>query len=183
LMKKNKTVKQKKCKVCKALYTPFNTLEKWCSIDCAIELTGIIKKKKLDKVHRNAKRKLKDEDRSFQVKKTQALFNRFIRMDDISDPCISCGRHHTGQYHAGHYRSIGSCRELRFNEDNCHKQCSACNNYLSGNLVNYRINLINKVGLEKVQWLEGPHKAQNYTIEDLKELQQVYKRKIKELEE
>ena len=183
MKKTNKKVKPKKCKVCEGLYTPFNTIEKWCSIDCAIELAKINRQKKLDKQHRQRKRELKDNDRKFHIQKTQTLFNRFIRARDHEEMCISCGRNHNGQYHAGHYRSIGANPELRFCEYNCQKQCSPCNSYLSGNLINYRINLIHRIGLEKVEWLEGPHKAQNYTIEDLKKLQELYKRKIKEMEE
>ncbi len=71
---------------------------------------------------------------------------------------------------------------MRFHQLNNHAQCVHCNQHLSGNLVDYRINLINKIGLENVRWLEGPHEAKKYTIEDLKELQQFYKLKIKEIE-
>lgn len=181
-MKKNKPVKKKKCKVCKHQFTPFQTTQQVCGTICAIELAKTKRQAKLDKEHRQAKRKLKDEDRSFQVKKTQTLFNKFIRLRDRSCPCISCGRFHTGKYDAGHYRSVGAHPELRFVEDNVHRQCHPCNTRLSGNLVNYRINLIAKLGYEVVAGLEGPHKAQNYTIEDLKKLQELYKLKIKELE-
>ena len=38
----------------------------------------------------------------------------------------------------------GAMPSLRFNTHNVHKQCSACNNHLSGNMIEYRINLIAK---------------------------------------
>ncbi|WP_258530002.1 recombination protein NinG [Pseudomonas aeruginosa] len=67
------------------------------------------------------------------------------------------GAFHDGQYHAGHYRSVGSHPELRFDEDNVHKQCAPCNNHKSGDVVNYRINLVAKIGAAAVARLEGPH--------------------------
>ena len=174
--------KLKKCKVCENRFQLFRSTQKVCSPNCALELARVDAAKKEKKQHSAAKRKLKDEDRSFQLKKTQQIFNSYIRLRDDSSPCISCLRFHSGQYHAGHYRTVGANPELRFDDRNCHKQCSACNNHLSGNIVNYRINLINKYGVEFVDYLEGPHEAKRYTIEDLKEIQNIYKLKIKELE-
>lgn len=115
------------------------------------------KVKREKKAHTEKKRKLKDEDRSFQLKKTQQIFNAYIRLRDMADPCISCGRFHSGQYHAGHYRSVGANPELRYLPSNCHKQCSACNNHLSGNISNYRIALIRKIGEASVTSLERNH--------------------------
>ena len=103
------------------------------------------------------------------LKEAQASFNKFIRIRDSKEPCISCQRHHQGQYHAGHYRTVGGSPELRFNELNNHKQCSACNNFLSGNIADYRINLIKKIGIDKVEWIEGPHEAKKYSIEEIKQ--------------
>jgi hypothetical protein len=119
--------------------------------------------------------------KSWYTKEAQKWFNKFIRLRDDKEPCISCQRHHTGQYHAGHYRTVGSAPELRYEEDNCHKQCSACNNHLSGNIVNYRPNLINKIGQERVDWLEGPHKPAKLSIDNLKLIIEKYKAKCKEL--
>jgi len=173
----------KSCKVCKTKFILFRTTQKVCSPDCAIALVRLDSAKKEKKSHSAAKRKLKDEDRSFQLKKTQSVFNKYIRLRDFDAVCISCGRKHDGQYHAGHYRTVGGNPELRFNSDNCHKQCSACNNHLSGNIVNYRLGLIVKIGLDRVNEIEGPHEAKRYTIEDLKEIQNIYKLKTKELEQ
>ena len=139
------------------------------------------REKKTTQEHSKRKKALRDGDRKFQLKKTQEIFNRFVRARDKDRPCISCNRHHSGQYHAGHYRTVGGNPELRFNPDNCHKQCSACNNYLSGNVVNYRINLIKKIGVDAVNDLEGPHNIKKYTLENLKELQNFYTIKTKEI--
>ena len=161
---------------------------KFHSIECATgyaqEKSAKLKVVAAKKSHTKAKKELKDNDRSFQLKKTQErFFNPYIRLRDKNLACISCQRHHSGQYHAGHYLTVGGHPALRFNPDNCHKQCSHCNNHQSGRLVDYRIQLIKKIGLARVEILEGPHEAKRYTINDLKEIQRVYKLKSKELEQ
>ena len=179
-------MKQKTCKVCKQLFTPYQMGQKVCSGECAISL-AVSERGKAEKV---AKVKEKREDavkrdklksKAQFAKEAQTSFNAFIRERDIDLPCISCGRHHTGQYHAGHFLSVGARPELRFCESNVHKQCSACNNYLSGNIALYRVALIHKIGTEGVEWLEGPHEPAKYTIDDLKLIKAFYTSKTKEL--
>ncbi len=92
----------------------------------------------------------------------------------------SCGRFHDGQYHAGHYRSVGSHPELRFDEDNVHKQCAPCNNHKSGDVVNYRINLVAKIGAAAVARLEGPHDARKWTVEEIKAIKALYRAKARD---
>ena len=112
-------------------------------------------------------------------KEAQPEFNRFIRLRDKGQPCISCQRHHTGQYHAGHYRSVGAFPELRYVENNVHLQCSVCNTHRSGNGIDYRINLVKKIGLAAVEELEGPHKPAKYTREAILLIKAMYKAKVK----
>ena len=126
-------------------------------------------------------RKEKLKSRGDYARETQAVFNKYIRLRDHNLPCISCGRYHEGQYHAGHYRTVGGNPELRFEELNCHKQCSVCNNHKSGNIVEYRINLIKRIGSVRLEWLEGPHEPAKYTIDDLKEIKAKYRTLANEL--
>jgi len=180
-------IKVKTCPVCDNDFMPsFNTTQKVCSVPCSIiygRTKAAEKKVKADnKAHNVRKRKLKDNDKSIQKKLAQANFNKHIRIRDKRLPCISCNRYHDGQYHAGHYQSVGASSELRFNEDNCHKQCAPCNNHLSGNLINYRVNLITKIGLERVKFLEGPQVIKQYTARDFKVIAKWYKRKVRRLE-
>jgi hypothetical protein len=119
--------------------------------------------------------------RSEWLKEAQAAVNAYVRERDRDLPCVSCGRYHEGQYHAGHYRSVGSCPELRFDVRQIWKQCSACNNYLSGNLINYRAELLRRVGAEVLEWIEGPHEPKRYTIGDLKAIRDDYRQKLKAL--
>jgi len=175
-----KKVKPKKCKACGELFTPFQTTQKACSVKCAMEIA----KEKADKEYRKETRKLKEKTktRSQWMKEAQAAFNAYVRKRDERDPCISCGRWHEGQYHAGHYLSTGSTPELRFHPFNNNKQCSACNNHLSGNIAKYRPRLVRKIGEAMVEWLEGPHEPQKWSVDDLREIKAYYKEQLKRLE-
>ena len=137
------------------------------------------KKKKKDAETRALKRKLLTYAQV--ANKTQAVCNQYIRLRDKGKPCISCGRHHKGQYHAGHYISRGSRQELRFHPANIHAQCAPCNNHLSGNIVEYRKGLIEKVGLEMVEYLENYRSNYRPTMEELEEIRRHYKEEIKNL--
>lgn len=173
-------IKQRKCKVCKTPFTPYRSFQNWC---CP-EHGRIIAEEKLRKMERRKdyQRKQALKSKSEWAKEAQSAFNKWVRLRDGNAPCISCGRHHTGQYHAGHYLTVGARPELRFEPLNVWKQCAPCNNHLSGNIVNYRINLIQKIGVEKVEWLEGNHEAKHYTIEDLKAIKAKYTQLARELE-
>jgi len=48
--------------------------------------------------------------------------------------------------------------------------------------VEYRINLIIKIGIDAVNYLEGKHEPKRYTIDDIKELKRIYREKIKALD-
>ena len=177
----------KKCKVCKTDYEPRNSMQNWCSPNCGFELSQkkllqVVKKKEKEKRKRYRADKERIKTRGEHLREAQTAFNKFIRLRDRLEPCISCQRHHTGQYHAGHYKTVGAHPELRFNELNVRRQCQPCNNHLSGNLTNYRINLINKIGLDKVEFLEGPHPITKYTIEEIKAIKAKYRAKCREIE-
>ena len=173
----------KKCKFCQKPFQSMRSLQQVCSPSCGIALAQVKQAKKndkeYDKVTKELKKKLKT--RGDYLRECQTAFNAFIRLRDKDLPCISCQRHHTGQYHAGHYRSVGSAPELRFNELQVNAQCSACNNYLSGNLIEYRKNLIKKIGLDAVERIEGNHDMPKLSIQEIQELTVFYKQKIKEI--
>ena len=172
-------MKQKKCRYCKQPFTPVMPMQIVCGIECA----NAIAKKKREKVEKANDRQKREslKSRAQWLKEAQTAFNAYIRIRDEKEPCISCGRHHQGQYHAGHYLSTGARPELRFDEANVHKQCQPCNTHLHGNLILYRVNLIKKIGLEYVEWLEGPHEPKHYTTEDLKQIIADSKKNAREL--
>lgn len=121
------------------------------------------------------------KSRADWAREAQTAFNAYIRARDEGLPCISCGRHHQGQWHAGHYLSTGARPELRYTESNVHRQCAPCNTHLSGNAVLYRIGLIERIGLQAVEWLEGPHEMPKWTAEDYRAIRDTYRAKLKEL--
>jgi hypothetical protein len=158
----------------------FHTFE--CAAAHGRKKADKLKEKQSETKHKALKKKVSDNDKSGWTKKAQQIFNKYIRLRDVDLPCISCRRFHTGKYDAGHYRTVGSSPELRFNEDNNHKQCQPCNRHLSANLVNYRINLIRKIGEVSVAEIEGHHPPKRYTIANLKTIQKWYKRKTQRLQ-
>ena len=108
--------------------------------------------------------------------KTQTVFNKFIRERDQDKGCISCG----GEVqHAGHYFSQGHHSALRFNEVNTNGQCLRCNNFLHGNLINYRHGLIKRYGSRAVDLLEssGVRKTKKWERHELLAIIELYKTK------
>ncbi len=116
------------------------------------------------------------------IKATQIIFNKYIRLRDKGQVCISCQKKPLKE-NAGHFFNANNHWNVRFNELNVHLQCEHCNTYLSGNLIEYQRNLIHKIGIENYQQLEvEARKTRKFTKEELKELMQIYKKKIKELQ-
>lgn len=171
--------RKRKCQGCGETFQPDRMGQKACSPKCAVQKVRTDKKREQKRETRKAKERLKT--RSEWAKEAQTAFNAWVRERDYGEPCISCQRHHGGQYHAGHYRTVGACPELRFEPLNCHRQCAPCNDHLSGNIVEYRINLVKKIGEEKVAWLEGPHEPKKYTVEELQAIKREYSRMAREL--
>lgn len=112
----------------------------------------------------------------------QRVVNKYIRLRDDGRPCISCGKRLELQ--AGHYIAQGSCGLLRFNEENINGQCVGCNKFMHGNLINYRIGLVEKIGEKQVKYLENHrHDLHKWTREELETIKSDYQAKIKDLEE
>ncbi len=171
--------KQKKCSQCGKGFQASNSMQKVCSLECALKVGRKKAAQEKQKAHRAAKRKLLDEDRGHWLKAAQSAMNAYIRERDKLESCISCGRFHQGQWHAGHFRSVGAHPELRFHPFNNNKQCAPCNNHKSGDIVNYRINLKDKIGEANLEWVEGYHEPCKWTIEDLKEIKAYYMEQLK----
>ncbi|NWF10004.1 recombination protein NinG [Pseudomonas salomonii] len=185
---KRKPAKPKKCRVatCRASFVPARIGQAVCSPACAmIDAPRHAPKarKALAEIGRKELRaaKVKIKSRAQHMKEAQTAFNAWIRERDIGLPCVSCGRHHNGQWHAGHYRTVGGNPELRFEPLNVWRQCAPCNNHKSGDIVNYRLELVRRIGADKVDWLEGPHEPQRHTIEQLQAIKAEYRAKTREL--
>lgn len=173
----------RKCAVkgCANRFQPRNMGHKVCSPECAA-IHAATERKRLD-AKQTRERKQAMKTRSDYLKSAQAAFNKFIRERDAHLPCISCGRFHTGAYDAGHYRSVGAQPALRFHEDNVHRQCVPCNQHKSGNVVEYRLGLIARIGAERVAFLEQEHAPAKFTIEEARQIKAHYVAKLRELKE
>lgn len=164
-----------KCKVCKAPFTRARPLQSVCSHSCAMALVAAKKAKDEAKARTEdrkataqARNRLKT--RSELAQEAQVAVNAYVRLRDAALPCVSCGRYHQGQWHAGHYMSRGARPDLRFDLDNIHKQCAPCNEHLSGNIAAYRIELLRRIGQAGVDRLEGPAQPDKLTRDELIEL-------------
>ena len=178
---------QRKCKHCKTKFKPINSFMAYClqNDECIAESNKQFKAKK----SRELKKEFKENDKGTLLRIAQMTFNKYIRLRDRNDKCISCdyvwnGIGHQRQQHSSHYISTSKSRLLRFNEDNAHKSCQICNTHLSGNLAEYRPRLIEKIGLDRVLELErlaNDSEPCRYTVEDYKNIIEKYKNKIKEI--
>ena len=116
--------------------------------------------------------KVKSDSIPKLTKKAQDVFNRWVRRRDADKGCISCGAEID---HAGHYLSAGHHGHLRFNEMNVNGQCLRCNNFLHGNLINYRIGLVKRYGEQKVQYLEScAHGVKKWSKTELQAIIETY---------
>lgn len=178
-------MKMKTCKICKNKFELTRQLQPTCNdIKCMSEyaMKHLSRQKNAEKAKaRKALKQYNDSDRSILLRKVQKAVNEYIRLRD-GEKCISCKYEGNGrQFHAGHYRPQGGNSALRFHHDNINAQCSICNTRLSGNLAAYRINLIDKIGLERVEALESMNNIKKWAVEELHQIIDEHKTMIKEL--
>ena len=155
---------------------------------CSYECGRIVAEKADKKVKQEKVRKAKAVKKAFKARtrelkekaKTRAEWfadlqkevNAYVRYRDKDEPCCTCGTRNDIKYDAGHYRSRGACKGLRFELTNIHKQCAIqCNMYGSGMRAEYKDFIIRKYGADHLAWLDGPHpslKEQFPTIDDIR---------------
>ena len=174
-------MKTRKCRYCKSVFLPITTLQKNCfEPNCVAEWINEVKEKNW----KRKKAKLKMDLMTIQdyVKLAQTVFNKYIRLRDAGNVCISCQKKPLKE-NAGHFYNANNHWSVRFDERNVHLQCEHCNTYLSGNLIYYRENLLKKIGIEEFDLLSvEATKTRKFTIDELKEIISTYKKKIKEME-
>lgn len=141
------------------------------------------------KVERADIKRRKEESKTLPelIKEADRAFSDFIRARDrlAGHACISSGRPlewSGNEVDAGHYRSRGAASHLRYHEDNCHAQSKQDNRYLAGNAVEYRIRLIARIGVERVEALEADNRVCKWTHDQLRGIRNTYRQKLKDLE-
>ena len=153
------------------------------------------------------RRKSSKSDRRYWIDQLDKVFSLYIRLRDSREfrykafRCISCGEVKPFQMmDCGHFVSR-NCMALRWSEQNCSGECSACNRFHSDHILGYRKNLIIKLGTDaikgsaiaqalepqkrlelirrigerKVQALEAQkHTSKKWSVEEMKELYMYY---------
>ncbi|HFT4489459.1 TPA: recombination protein NinG [Klebsiella pneumoniae] len=198
---------RRKCKVCGKYFVPkFHDIRiRWCCPEHGTILAmeerekekvkaaakRIKEQKEAEKAGRQ-RRKAKRESlksKSQWDKEAQSAFNRYIRIRDEGKPCVSCGNPLIGKSNyltgsaidASHYRSRGAASHLKFNVFNVHSACTRCNRQLSGNAVEYRIRLIDRIGLERVERLEADNAPRRFDVTYLKRVKAIFSRRANAL--
>lgn len=192
----------KKSQLAETMY--INGVQAFCSKESYIDYCGknsaklTAKGKKITKAVNKARKESIKKPSEWQAE-AQREVNKYIRMRDMFKPCISCGNSREqvekdqgwkvgGCWDAGHYQGRGKKSQLRFVLFNIHKQCKTCNGG-SGKFShkaatveqNYKINLIAKIGIEKVEWLENNNELDLHRndIEYFKRVKKIFAKKAR----
>ena len=120
--------------------------------------------------------------RSTLVKKLDAVFSTYIRRKDaVNDiaTCVTCGKKdHWSKLQNGHYMSRRHY-STRWDEDNCHVQCSGCNVFRAGEIYLYTKYLTLKFGSEFPDMLyERSNQTVKFSDIDLQDMIIHYTNKI-----
>jgi len=181
-------LKPKKCKQCGLTFKPSKPLQIVCNYKCGIAYINSKKDKQeanLKRIERKKTKEAKERIKTRQewLREAQQWFNKYVRMRDEHLGCVSCDKPASwhGQWHASHFRSTKAASAVRFNLWNVHKSCSVCNNWLSGNLSEYEPKLRERIGNEKVDWLRQQNQTVTYSIDYLKRLKGIFKKKCARL--
>lgn len=184
--KRMRSLSKKVCKApdCENRFTPHKSTEKVCSIQCAIKLAKHQREKKALRDARISKREWYEANETVQqlIKKVQRYhFNPYIRERDKDKKCISCGVSLRGRkFDAGHYYPT-TRSALRFCPENVWGQCVKCNQFLHGNLAEYRKGLLKRIGADEMAKLDQmAHESKKWTREELRELMERYPRPKRE---
>ena len=171
------TYKPKKCKNCLELFTPHRSLQIVCSVKCSFEYGSKLKEKKEQKDWKERKKVMKKDmlTKSDYIKILQQLVNRFVRQRD-GNYCISCDAPINGKVDAGHLFSVGNYPSVRFDLRNINSQCIKCNQFNGGSILEYRENLIKKIGQKEFDELDKlAHQNRMFDIEEIKQMIQKFK--------
>ncbi|WP_196489882.1 recombination protein NinG [Burkholderia cepacia] len=190
---KPKPPKKRKCRMCPNVFVPFRSTTTVCSPACAEAWSAKQRAAKEARAKRDerkslAERKAKLKTRREFIAEAQAAVNKVARLRDqlAGHGCISCGARPEARFggavDAGHFRSVGSAGHMRFYLPNIRLQCKKCNRDLGGAHTNYRIGLIERIGIERVEEIESMQWTAKWSIEYLQRLKKVMNKKARRLE-
>ena len=174
--------KAKTCAVCERVFVPDRMGQRVCRPACA--MASVRQAKKAERASIKA-RKEAIKTIPDLIKEAQREFNAYIRARDADQLCICCGNplgtgEVGGAFDCGHYRSTGSASHLRFDERNAHAQRKVCNRWGAGRAVDYRLGLVERIGLEAVVALESSNTPHKWTADELRGIRDHYRQKLKD---
>lgn len=190
---KKKVLKDKVCKFCNCKFAPERSLQRVCGYNCAVGQGRSDNLRKETKDRKQAEKEARDwksegleKLKSLKVYEAEArrVFQKYIRMRDIADPCISCGTTESEIWDGSHLFKAELYTGLIFNEMNVHKACRKCNYYLGGNEAGYKDGLIKRYGeqyLKDIESIKDSARSYKFSKEELINIKEIYKRKLKEI--
>lgn len=166
---------------CERMFAPRTSQHSVCSPRCEIA-----KRKAAAKAERES-----DKARAEKLKtiteweqECKAIVQKIARIRDRHDGCISChmGPHYTGRWQGSHFRPAGNHSAVELHLWNIHKSCAQCNLKKHGNTGAYRPRLVEKIGRERVEWLESQNQVTKRTVDYLKRFKRVMGKRLRRLE-
>lgn len=166
---------RRKCKNCGEFFTQKQSLQYLCSHKCDKEYS----------INKPNKNKENNIEKTLTELRNEAreVFQKWVKIRDKDKPCISCDTVNSLEWHGGHLFKAEIFTGLIFVEENCHKQCKACN-FNDGSFEEYKIGLVKRYGKEYLNNLESQtniNRFYKFSKEELLEIKTTYQLKIKEL--
>ena len=122
------------------------------------------------------------------LKRLDRIFSIYIRrrdadMDGMVKCCTCNTKKHWKKMDAGHWIRRAKSLATKYDERNCHAQCTTCNQHLGGNPERYDRFILNKYGIEVFDKLVDLSNTETKWMQfEVDELTDVYKKKIKDLD-
>lgn len=112
------------------------------------------------------------------------IVQKIARIRDRNDGCISChvGPEYGGIWHGSHFRPAGTNSAVELHLWNINKACEQCNFYKGGNIGAYRPRLVEKIGADRVAWLEAQTQVTKRTREYLLRFKAVMGKRLRRME-
>jgi len=121
---------------------------------------------------------------SMHESECRTIVQKIARIRDRDDGCISCHMpaNYSGLWHGSHFRPAGNNAAVQFHLWNIHKSCAQCNLFKGGNLSAYRPRLVEKIGLDRVEWLESQNQAVKTNVDYLIRFKAVMGKRLRRIE-
>lgn len=184
-----------RCKHCKAKFTQE---ERGLRIHsgCIDGFVAALQAKKRAKQEAEKRAKAKVERAEIRLRKDalktigelteecRRIVQKIARIRDRHDGCISChvGPNYGGIWHGSHFRPAGNNAAVELHLWNIHKACEQCNYYKGGNISAYRPRLVEKIGVDRVEWLESQTQTVKRTREYLERFKKVMGKRLRRME-